>query len=104
MLARRSGRVLFVSSISADLGTKAQAAYNTSKAGLVASMKCLAEELADTGVLTMALLPGAVDTAMLTGSAFPPRMSAEDVARTLVFYALDASSAHNGARIEMFGI
>jgi NAD(P)-dependent dehydrogenase (short-subunit alcohol dehydrogenase family) len=66
-------------------------------------MKCLAEELSDTGVSTMALLPGSVDTRMLDGSGFSARMSATEVAGTLVFYALDSSPAHNGARVEMFG-
>jgi 3-oxoacyl-[acyl-carrier protein] reductase len=42
-------------------------------------------------------------TRMLEGSGFPPRMTAEDVAKTLVYYALDAPPAHNGAVIEMFG-
>jgi hypothetical protein len=49
------------------------------------------------------VLPGAVDTDMLTGSPFPARMTPQDVAATLVHHALDASRAHNGATIEMFG-
>jgi 3-oxoacyl-[acyl-carrier protein] reductase len=40
---------------------------------------------------------------MLEGSGFTPRMSADDVARTLVFHALDAPDAHNGGIVEMFG-
>lgn len=103
MLERRSGRILFVSSISAVLGTARQAAYHAGKAGLLGAMKCLAEELSDTGVSTMALLPGSVDTRMLDGSGFAPRMSPDEVARTLAFYALDTSAGHNGARVEMFG-
>jgi hypothetical protein len=41
---------------------------------------------------------------MLEGSAFPPRMTPEDVARTLTFLALDAPLSHNGAVVEMFGV
>ncbi len=104
MLARNSGRILFVSSISAVVGTKGSAAYNASKAGLVGLMRCLAEELSETGLFTMALLPGSVDTDMLAGSGFSPRMSPEEVARTLRFYATDADRGHNGACVEMFGI
>ncbi len=103
MLARGAGRILFVSSISATSGTAEQAAYNASKWGVCGLMKCLAEELSDTGLMTCALLPGAVDTDMLAGSRWPARMSPEDVAKTLCFYALDASLAHNGALVEMFG-
>jgi hypothetical protein len=36
--------------------------------------------------------------------AFPPRMSARDVALTLVHHALDAPLAHNGGIVEMFGV
>ena len=67
-------------------------------------MKSLAEELSDSGLMTAALLPGSVATRMLEGSGFPPRMTAEDVAKTLAFFALDAPLAHNGAVIEMFGV
>jgi 3-oxoacyl-[acyl-carrier protein] reductase len=103
MLARKQGRILHVASISAVLGTKTQSAYHASKWGLVGFMKCLAEELTDTGLMTCALLPGSIDTDMLAGSGYPPRMTAEDVARTLCFYAEDAPLAHNGAIVEMFG-
>jgi 3-oxoacyl-[acyl-carrier protein] reductase len=103
-LAQRRGRILFVSSISAGVATPGQASYNSSKAALDSAMRCLAEELTDTGVMTASVLPGAVDTDMLAGSGFAPRMVPEDVAKTLVFFALDASLAHNGATIEMFGV
>lgn len=103
MLQRKVGRVLFVSSISAVLGSTNQAAYHASKAGLLGLMRCLAEEISDTGLMTMALLPGSIQTRMLKGSGFAPRMTAEEVATTLVYYALDASRAHNGAVVEMYG-
>lgn len=104
MRQRGSGRILHVASISSTLGTPRRAAYNASKWGLVGFMRCLAEELSDSGVITLALLPGSVSTEMLRGSGFAPRMTAEDVALTLVHYALDAPLAHNGAVIEMFGV
>ena len=59
-------------------------------------MKSLAAELTDSGLMTCAVLPGSVDTEMLVGSGFPPRMSPESVAQTLVHYAFDAPLAHNG--------
>jgi 3-oxoacyl-[acyl-carrier protein] reductase len=104
MRARGSGRFVFVASISATLGTAGAAAYCASKWGLVGFMKSLAEELRDSGLMTVAVLPGSVDTEMLQGSGFAPRMSPEDVAKTLVHYALDAPLAHNGGVIEMFGV
>ena len=104
MRSAGTGRLLFVGSISSTLGTANLSAYCASKWGLLGFMKSLAAELTDTGLMACAILPGSVDTRMLEGSGFPPRMSAEDVARTLVHYAFDAPLAHNGASIEMFGV
>jgi 3-oxoacyl-[acyl-carrier protein] reductase len=104
MRARGHGRIVFVGSISGTLGSARQSAYCASKWGLTGFMKSLAEELRDTGLMTCIVLPGSVDTAMLEGSGFEPRMSPGDVARTLVHYALDAPLAHNGGVIEMFGV
>jgi 3-oxoacyl-[acyl-carrier protein] reductase len=103
MRARRTGRIVFVGSISSTLGTANLAGYCASKWGLIGLMKSLAAELTDSGLMTCAVLPGSVDTEMLVGSGFPPRMTAEAVAQTLVHYAFDAPLAHNGASIEMFG-
>lgn len=104
MLERGAGRVVFISSISATLGSAAQSAYNASKAGMVALMRCLAEELSDTPLMTCALLPGAVDTDMLRGGPFAPRMGPAEVAQAALYYGLDAPRAFNGAALEMFGV
>lgn len=103
MLERGRGRVINVASISSTLGTAGQIVYNASKWGLIGFTKSLAAEISDTGLMTVAVLPGSIDTDMLKGSPFPARMTAQEVASTLVHYALDASLAHNGASIEMFG-
>lgn len=103
MRAAGRGRIINVGSISSTLGTANASAYNASKWGLVGFTKCLAEELSDSGLMTVALLPGSVDTHMLQGSGFAPRMSAEDVARTIKFLSWDAPPSHNGGVIEMFG-
>lgn len=104
MRAAGRGRILFVGSISSTLGTSGQSAYAATKWAIIGFMKSLAEEISDSGLMTAAVLPGSIETRMLEGSGFPPRMSAEDVARTLTFLALDAPLAHNGASVEMFGI
>jgi 3-oxoacyl-[acyl-carrier protein] reductase len=104
MRARKTGRIVFVGSISSTLGTANLAGYCASKWGLIGLMKSLAAELTDSGLSTCAVLPGSVDTEMLVGSGFPPRMSPESVAQTLLHYAFDAPLAHNGASIEMFGV
>lgn len=104
MKKARSGRIVCVGSISSTLGTAGSSAYCASKWALVGFMKSLAEELSDTGLMTVAILPGSVDTDMLAGSGFAPRMTATDVARTIAFYTLDAPPAHNGGVVEMFGV
>lgn len=104
MLQRGVGRIVNVASISSTLGTAGQIPYNASKWGLIGFTKSLAAEISDTGLMTVAVLPGSIDTDMLKGSPFPARMTAQEVASTLVHYALDASVAHNGASIEMFGV
>jgi 3-oxoacyl-[acyl-carrier protein] reductase len=104
MREKQKGRIIHVASISSTLGAAHAAAYCASKWGLVGFMKSLAEELRDSGVMTVAILPGSVDTQMLQGSGFAPRMSPDEVACTLVHYAIDAPLAHNGSVIEMFGV
>lgn len=104
MRRRARGRILFVGSISSTLGTAGQSAYCASKWGVVGFMKSLAVELSDSGLMTAAVLPGSVSTRMLEGSGFPARMSAEDVARSLCYLALDAPLSHNGGVVELFGV
>lgn len=103
MRARRSGRFVFVGSISSTLGTARLGAYCASKWGVVGFVKSLAEELRGTGLSATSVLPGSVDTDMLVGSGFPPQMTPEDVARTIVFLALDAPASMNASAVEMFG-
>ncbi len=104
MLERKSGRLLFVGSISATLGTANQAAYNASKWALLGFVKCVAEELSDSGLMAASVLPGSVDTQMLAGSGFAARMTPADVAATLLYLGTDAPLAHNGAAIELYGV
>jgi 3-oxoacyl-[acyl-carrier protein] reductase len=103
MLAAKRGRVVCVSSISATLGTPGLSAYVASKWGVVGFVKSLAEELRGTGLQAMSVLPGTVDTPMQAVASFPIQMQPEDVARTIVFAALDAPDAMNGSSIEIFG-
>jgi NAD(P)-dependent dehydrogenase (short-subunit alcohol dehydrogenase family) len=104
MRAVGRGRFIFVGSISGTLGSSGAAAYAASKWGLTGFMKSLAEELSGSGLMACAVLPGSVDTDMLKGSNFAPRMTASEVAKTIEFLALDAPAAHNGAVVEMFGV
>lgn len=103
MLEAGQGRLVQVASISSTIGCPGSASYAASKWGLVGFSKSLAEELRGTGLQAVAVLPGSVDTEMLAGSGFPPLMTADEVARMIVFVALDAPDAVTGSAIEMFG-
>jgi NAD(P)-dependent dehydrogenase (short-subunit alcohol dehydrogenase family) len=103
MKARRRGRIVNVASISATLGTAEASAYNAPKWGLLGLTRCLAEELRPFGVQALAVSPGSVDTAMLRQTPFTAAMTPDDVARVVVFAALDAPAASTGANLEVFG-
>lgn len=103
MLARRAGRIVNVGSISSTLGTATMSAYCAAKWGVVGFTRSVAEETRGTGVQAVAILPGSIDTKMLEGSEFAPRMTADEVARTIEFLALDAPPAVTGSAVEMFG-
>ena len=103
MRARKTGRIVAVASISSTLGTPKLSAYCAAKWGVIGFMKSLAEELRDSGLAAISVLPGSVDTKMLVGSGFTPSMTPEDVAGTIVYAALDAPLAMNGSAVEVFG-
>src|SRR3954468_18935800 len=62
MVARRSGRVLFTSSIAATMPGSYQAVYNASKSFVQSFAEAIRNELKDTGVTVTSLMPGATDT------------------------------------------
>ncbi len=103
MKARRRGRIVNVASISATIGTAGGSAYNASKAGVLGLTRCLAEELREHGVQCVAVSPGSTDTEMLKQTPFEPEMTPDDVARVVVFAALDAPAAITGSNLEVHG-
>jgi NAD(P)-dependent dehydrogenase (short-subunit alcohol dehydrogenase family) len=103
MKARRRGRIVNVTSISGTVGTERASAYNASKWGLVGFTKCLAEELRPHDVQCIGVSPGSTDTEMLAQTPFEPEMTPEDVARVVVWAALDAPRAITGANLEVHG-
>jgi 3-oxoacyl-[acyl-carrier protein] reductase len=65
MLERRSGRVVFISSISAFAASINRAEYCISKAGLSMSRMVYAERLAPQGILVFEIQPGIIRTDMI---------------------------------------
>ena len=63
MRAQRFGRIVYISSAGAVLGSvTAQAGYGASKAGMLALMKYVARNFAADGILANAIAPGSIDT------------------------------------------
>jgi NAD(P)-dependent dehydrogenase (short-subunit alcohol dehydrogenase family) len=72
MMRRRSGRVVNISSTSADKGTPYFSAYCASKAALTSFTRCLASEWAQFGINVNAIAPGTVNTEMTAPSLANP--------------------------------
>jgi 2-hydroxycyclohexanecarboxyl-CoA dehydrogenase len=74
MLAAQWGRIINVSSSSAQTGSARMTAYAASKGGVIAFTKSLAQELAPRGITVNNVPPGFVDTPMLRGSEVGRRL------------------------------
>lgn len=64
MTQARSGRIIFVSSVVALMGSAGQVNYAASKAGLVGAARSLAREIGSRGVTINVISPGFIDTDM----------------------------------------
>ena len=64
MIGQGSGAVVNTSSMAAELGLPGTAAYNATKAGVLALTRTAATELAPQGIRVNAVLPGVVETRM----------------------------------------
>ena len=64
MLARRSGRIVVITSASGQTGQAGQVNYSASKAGLIGAVKALAREVGRKGILVNAVAPGVIKTDM----------------------------------------
>jgi NAD(P)-dependent dehydrogenase (short-subunit alcohol dehydrogenase family) len=80
------------------------AAYNVSKAGVIALSEAMALEGLDSGVRCVALSPGAVDTAMLRRAAphLSPGTTPDDIAAIVAFLTTPAAAPLSGTNIPIF--
>jgi 3-oxoacyl-[acyl-carrier protein] reductase len=115
MSARETGRIINISSISAQTGgVSGGAPYAASKGGMLSLTKTLARDLAPYNVTVNAICPGQIETEMgaLSGEARQRvleliplhRMGTpEDIAYAALFLASRASSYITGATIDVNG-
>jgi NAD(P)-dependent dehydrogenase (short-subunit alcohol dehydrogenase family) len=119
MIDRGSGRIIFISSVTGEIGNVGQANYAASKSGEFGLMKTLAREAAlalrlsgklekGIGVTVNCITPGLIETDMI--ATIPPFLVAEilekvpmhragqpeEIARVVTFLAQDASSYITG--------
>ncbi len=64
LLARRSGRIIVITSASGQIGQAGQVNYSASKAALIGAIKALAREIGKKGIRVNAVAPGVIDTDM----------------------------------------
>jgi len=69
MIAKKYGRIINISSLSALRGSARRGAYAASKAGLIGLTLSLATELASEGVTVNAICPGPIETARARSTA-----------------------------------
>jgi 3-oxoacyl-[acyl-carrier protein] reductase len=111
MVRRRFGRVVNISTISAQTGLPGQSAYAASKAGVEALTRTVAIEMARRGITSNAVAPGLVTTDFVPemtdewAEAVPANRAAspEEVAACVRFLASDDAAYVNGAVIRMDG-
>jgi 3-oxoacyl-[acyl-carrier protein] reductase len=64
MTQARNGRIIFISSVVALMGSAGQVNYAASKSGLVGAARSLAREIGSRGVTINVVAPGFIDTDM----------------------------------------
>ena len=115
MLKQRKGRMIFVSSVVALVGSPGQANYAASKAGLIGLARSIARELGSRSITANVIAPGFIETDMTAEMTEARRAevlatvpakrygSVEEIAGTAVFLASPAAAYITGVVLPVDG-
>ncbi len=118
MIKRGGGSIIFTSTVvGSTIGFPGMGAYAASKAGLIGLMQVIAVEYGVHGIRANALLPGGTDTPMGRATVNTPEARAfveglhalkrlalpEEIARSALYLASDASSFTTGSSLRVDG-
>ncbi|MEV1025244.1 3-oxoacyl-ACP reductase family protein [Streptomyces sp. NPDC050264] len=113
MLAAGHGRIINISSSSAQTGAPALAHYAASKGGVIGLTKALATEFADKGITVNNVPPGFVDTPLLRQGFDPAAVAAtmpmkragrpEEIAHAVAYLASDEAAYVTGQTLSVNG-
>jgi 2-hydroxycyclohexanecarboxyl-CoA dehydrogenase len=121
MVARRSGRIVNISSDAARVGSSGEAVYAACKGGLVAFSKTIAREHARHGITINVVCPGPTDTALFAdykeGAGNPEKLldafkrsiplgrigQPEDLPGAILFFASDDAAYVTGQVLSVSG-
>jgi len=115
MLRARRGRMIFISSVVALVGSPGQANYAASKAGLIGLARAIARELGGRNITANVIAPGFIETDMtaslsderkaeiLAGVPGKRYGTADEVAGAAVFLASEPAAYINGVVLPVDG-
>ena len=107
MLKQKRGSIVNIASQAAVKHDAGAAAYAASKAGALAMMDSLSQDLSGTGVRVNSILPSIIDTEAnrraMPNADFARWPKPEDIARVIIFLCNDDAQVIHGASIPVYG-